>query len=76
MPPASRGLRARSGERIDLRAHAEPYLGEDHHKKWIYKTRAMARADVFDYIEMFYNLTRRHSYLAEVSPLAFEHASK
>jgi len=32
-------------------------------------------ADVFDYIEMFYNRTRRHSHLGGVSPEAFEAAS-
>jgi len=44
-------------------------------RKRIYKTREMARADVFDYIEMFYNRTRRHSHLGGVSPEAFERAS-
>lgn len=29
----------------------------------------------FDYIEMFYNRTRRHSHLGGVSPEAFEKAS-
>ena len=38
-------------------------------------TREHAKSDVFDYIEVFYNRTRRHSYLAGVSPEAFEHAS-
>ena len=42
----------------------------------IYKTREMARADVFDYIEMFYNRIRRHSHLDGISPEAFEAASK
>lgn len=37
-----------------------------------YRTRAEARADVFDYIERFYNLRRRHSTLGYVSPIAFE----
>lgn len=45
-------------------------------KKRIYKTREMARADVFDYIEMFYNRIRRHSHLGGMSPEAFEAASK
>ncbi len=36
----------------------------------------MARADVFDYIEMFYNRIRRHSHLDEMSPEVFEAASK
>jgi putative transposase len=44
--------------------------------KRIYKTRDLARADVFDYIESFYNRTRRHSHLGGVSPEAFENASK
>ena len=41
----------------------------------IYKTRDLARADVFDYIEVFYNRNRRHSHLGGVSPEAFERAS-
>jgi len=40
-----------------------------------YRTRAEVRADVFEYIEMFYNRTRRHSHLGGVSPEAFETAS-
>ena len=35
-----------------------------------YRTRA--RADVFDYIERFYNSTRRHSTLGYLSPMEFE----
>jgi len=31
-----------------------------------------ARADVFDYIERFYNPKRRHSTLGYLSPVAFE----
>ena len=37
-----------------------------------YRTRDQARADVFDYIERFYNLTRRHSTLGYLSPMDFE----
>ena len=44
-------------------------------KKRIYKTRDLAREDVFDYIEVFYNRKRRHSHLGGVSPEAFEQAS-
>jgi len=44
-------------------------------RKRIYKTRDMARADIFDYIEVLYNRTRRHSQLGGVSPEAFEKAS-
>jgi len=39
-----------------------------------YATRNAARADVFDYIERFYNPTRRHSTLGNLSPIAFERA--
>ncbi|WP_236183549.1 IS3 family transposase [Pseudomonas protegens] len=50
-------------------------LKKERIRKRIYKSRDMARADVFDYIEAFYNRTRRHSYLGGVSPDAFESAS-
>jgi len=39
-----------------------------------YQTRDEARADVFDYIERFYNPRRRHSTLGQVSPDQFERA--
>lgn len=37
-----------------------------------YRTRNQARADVFDYIERFYNPTRSHSTLGYLSPMDFE----
>jgi transposase InsO family protein len=37
-----------------------------------YLTRDEAKADVFDYIERFYNRKRRHGYLGNISPAAFE----
>ena len=37
-----------------------------------HRTRNQARADVFDYIERFYNPTRRHSTLGYLSPMDFE----
>jgi len=37
-----------------------------------YLTRDQARADVFDYIERFYNRKRRHGHLGNISPAAFE----
>lgn len=37
-----------------------------------YRTRNEARLDVVDYIEMFYNSRRRHSYLGYLSPRQFE----
>ena len=37
-----------------------------------YLTREIARQDIFDYIEMFYNPRRRHSYANRLSPVEFE----
>ena len=51
-------------------------LKKERIKKQIYKNRALAVADVADYIETFYNRTRRHSHLAGVSPEQFEAAHK
>ena len=41
-------------------------------RKKVYQSRDQARADVFDYIERFYNPTRRHSTLGYLSPIDFE----
>ncbi|NLR73017.1 IS3 family transposase [Novosphingobium sp. ERN07] len=41
-----------------------------------YRSRNQARADVFDYIERFYNPTRRHSTLGYLSPMDFEKQAK
>jgi putative transposase len=38
----------------------------------IYLTREEARADVFDYIEMFYNAKRRHSASGDLAPVEYE----
>jgi putative transposase len=38
----------------------------------VYRSRAEAKADVFDYIERFYNPKRRHSTLGYISPIEFE----
>ncbi len=40
------------------------------HQKYI--TRVQAKADIIDYIEMFYNSHRLHSTLGYLSPLAYE----
>ena len=40
--------------------------------KKVYRTRAQAKADVFAYVECFYNPTRRHSTLGYLSPIDFE----
>jgi putative transposase len=44
-------------------------------RRRIDRPREEARADVFDYIEVFYNRTRRHSHIGNVSPHDFERAA-
>lgn len=41
-------------------------------KRHIYSTRNDARADVVDYIEMFYNSKRRHGFNNQLSPVEYE----
>jgi putative transposase len=41
-------------------------------KRKVYSNRAEARRDVFDYIEMFYNVKRRHSSNDQLSPVEYE----
>jgi putative transposase len=50
-------------------------LKKERIRRKIYATRAEARAEIFDYIEVFYNRTRRHSHLGQVSPAAYEGGS-
>jgi putative transposase len=47
-------------------------LKKDRVHRKTYPTRDTARADIFDYIEAFYNSRRRHSTLGQVSPQEFE----
>ena len=52
-------------------------LKKERVKKRIYKNHAIAWHDIADYIETFYNRTRRHSHhLGGVSPEQFEAAHK
>lgn len=56
-------------------AVAESFFGslkKERIKKHIYRTRDLAVADIADYIESFYNRSRRHSHLGGVSPADFE----
>ncbi|VTY40045.1 Integrase core domain protein [Xylophilus ampelinus] len=41
-------------------------------RRQIYLTRDAAKADVFNYIEMFYNPKRRHGTAGDTSPVEFE----
>jgi len=41
-------------------------------RRYIFKTREQARAEIFDYIEVFYNRARRHQHIGNISPEAYE----
>ena len=43
-------------------------------RRYIFKTREEAKAEIFDYIGVFYNRARRHKHLGQISPEAFESA--
>ena len=47
-------------------------LKKERIKKRVYKTRELARADVFDYVELLSNRPRRHSHLGGMRPESFE----
>jgi putative transposase len=51
-------------------------LKKERIKKHIYKDRELALTDLAEYIENFYNPTRRHSHLGGVSPAQFEATHK
>lgn len=56
-------------------AVAESFFGslkKERIKKRIYKDRETGTKDIADYIEAFYNRTRRHSHIGGVSPEVFE----
>jgi putative transposase len=60
-------------------AVAESFFGslkKERIKRHVYRSRALAQADVAAYINTFYNRTRRHSYLGGLSPEPFEAAHK
>ncbi|UTW44228.1 IS3 family transposase [bacterium SCSIO 12696] len=65
---------SRKGECLD-NAVAESFFGSlktelvDHED---YRTRQEAKQSLFEYIEVFYNRYRRHSYLGYVSPVEYE----
>ena len=56
-------------------AVAESFIGllkRERVNRTRYRTREEARADIFDYIEVFYNRKRGHGYFGNVSPVVFE----
>jgi transposase InsO family protein len=71
---------SRKGECLD-NAVAESFFGTlktEHVDHEDYRTRQDAKQSLFEYIEVFYNRNRRHSYLGYISPVEFEkrHASQ
>ncbi len=68
---------SRKGECLD-NAVAESFFGSlktelvDHED---YLTKAKAKQSLFEYIEIFYNRRRRHSYLGYISPVEYERRS-
>lgn len=50
-------------------------LKKERIKRRIYQTREEGRSDILDYIEVFYNRSRHHSSLGQISPYEFERAS-
>ena len=53
-------------------AHTLSALKTERTGEKTYRSRDDAKADVFDYIERFYNPKRRHSTLGYLSPMEFE----
>lgn len=65
---------SRKGNRYDgaVAESCFQLLNRERIKRKIYKNREAARQDIFNYIEMFYNPMRRHSFNDNVSPAEFE----
>lgn len=65
---------SRTGDCLD-HAVAERFFGSLKRERTAhgqYATRQEARDDIIDDIEMFYNSTRKHSYLGYISPNEYE----
>ena len=65
---------SRKGECYD-NAVAESFFGTlktEHVDDQDYRTREQAKQSIFEYIEVFYNRQRRHSYLGYLSPAEYE----
>jgi transposase InsO family protein len=65
---------SRKGECLD-NAVAESFFGTlktEHVDYQNYRSRDQARRSIFEYIELFYNVRRRHSTIGYVSPIEFE----
>jgi len=60
------------GWRQQLQRAFLKHLKKECVRKDIFKNRGEAKLKIFEYIEMFYNPKRRHSYLDYLSPNNFE----
>lgn len=60
---------SRSGNVCDTAAVDSFSLKAERTEAKTYRTRDEARVDVFDYIERFYNIIRRHSTIDYLSPV-------
>ena len=47
-------------------------LKKERIRRQVYKSRAIAREDVFNYIELFYNPKRRHTHNGRIAPAVYE----
>ena len=68
------GSMSGKGDGLD-KAGAERFFGSlkrERMSQRYYRTRQEARDDMIDYLEMCYNSWRKHSYLGDVSPNAYE----
>lgn len=65
---------SRKGNCLDNAAMESFYhtLKTEHVHHYHYKTREEAKRSIFEYIEVFYNRQRRHSYLNYLTPTEFE----
>jgi putative transposase len=65
---------SRSGNRWDNAAMESFFssLKTERTARMTYRTRNEAKADMFDYVERFYNPKRRHSTIGYLSPMDFE----
>ena len=70
----ARGTQSRSGNVWDNAAMESFFssLKTERTARKMYRSRDEAKADVFDYIERFYNPKRRHSTIGYMSPMEFE----
>jgi len=78
-----RELLARHGIRCSMSGRGSCYdnapvesffslLKRERIRRQTYRTRDEAKADVFDYIERFYNRRRSHAYLGYLTPVEYE----